>query len=259
MNVIKLMGGLGNQIFQYAFGQVQKFNGIEVAYDLSWFANKNHKDTFREYGLDKFELEVPIHSFIKSQLTVQEAGYDKELMFLQNCNLFGYWQYLSYYQPIFSQLQAGIVVKECFYTPQYLSLKKQAETINSIALHVRRGDYLTTEKFKALSLVYYFNALKLIEGDIFIFSDDLQWCKENFKECYFINRKITFVDLPDYLSFDLMNFCSHNIISNSTFSILAAYLNTNPNNITVGSKDTCIDSWQEKEKKKYLPKDWILL
>jgi len=252
------MGGLGNQIFQYAFGQVQAANGIKVTYDSSWFSDKNHKDTPRPYLLDKFKLEIPIHSFIGNQLTIQEAGYDEALTNLRDCNFWGYWQYLRYYEGILSHLQAELKVKDIYYTQKYKMLRKQAENSEIVAMHIRRGDYVTTKGFKVLSLSYYYHALHLVKGDLFIFSDDIQWCKEKFKEEFF-SRKLTFVELPDYLSFDLMTRCSNFIISNSTFSTLAAYLSTTQNKIVVGSKDVCIESVQEREKKKYLPKDWILI
>ena len=257
MNVIKLMGGLGNQMFQYAFGQVQKENGIDVAYDCSWFTNNRKSDTPRPYLLDKFNGTVKKSSFLGQQ-TIIETGFDEMLVSIENCNFQGYWQYLKYYEPIVSRLQAELIVNKVFYTPEYLQLKNGIENAGIIALHVRRGDYLTTKGFKVLPLIYYYEALQKVQGDVFIFSDDLEWCHRHFKEQYF-NRKLTFVDLPDYLSFDLMTRCSHNIISNSSFSQFSAFLNSNPNKIVIGSKDVCIDSIQERDKKNYLPKDWILI
>lgn len=256
MNVIKLMGGLGNQLFQYMFGQVQAANGIEVAYDRSWFTTKS-SDTPRPYLLDKFKIKVKDSPFLKQQ-TIAENGYDENLFLIQNCNFDGFWQYLKYYDSILSYLQAELVVSSNFYTPEYLKLKQAIENASITALHVRRGDYLTTPKFKTLPLIYYYEALQHIKGDLFIFSDDLEWCKRHFKTEYF-DREITFVDLPDYLAFDLMRQCSNFIISNSTFSTLAAYLCTNPNKIVIGSKDVCIESPIEREKKEYQPKEWILL
>lgn len=258
MNVIKLMGGLGNQIFQYAFGQVQKFNGIDVFYDRSWFDNRLNSETPRSYLLDKFHTDVNVSLFLKNQETITEAGYNKELATLQDFNFWGYWQYLRYYDCILSLLQAEFLVKGIYYTAKYEALRKQAENSEITALHVRRGDYVTTKGFKTLPLTYYFEALQLVPGDIFIFSDDILWCKEKFKTQYF-NRKLTFVELSDYLSFDLMRHCSNFVISNSTFSTLAAYLCTNSDKIVVGSKNVCLESAIEKEKKRYQPKNWILI
>ena len=257
MNVIKLMGGLGNQLFQYMFGQAQAENGVEVAYDSSWFTTKGNRDTFRLYLLDKFNIEVKDSPFLRQQ-DLHETNYNENLLLIKNCNFWGYWQYLKYYDSILSHLQAVLMISDTFYTPEYLRLKLRVANGGITALHVRRGDYLTTKGFKALPLSYYYEALRYIKGDVFIFSDDLEWCKRYFKSEYF-DRKLTFVDLPDYLSFDLMRQCSDFIISNSTFSTLAAYLCSNPDKIVIGSKDVCIDSKQEREKKLYLPDGWILL
>jgi hypothetical protein len=250
------MGGLGNQIFQYAFGQVQAANGIDAAYDRSWFVT-NKTDTPRPYLLDKFPIKVKESSLLKQQ-TIYESGYDPKLFFIENCNFDGYWQYTKYYDPILSRLQTELVVSSAFYTSEYLRLKNIVKNESIIALHVRRGDYVTTTKFKVLPLFYYYEALLHVKGNVFIFSDDLLWGEDHFKQEYFA-RKITFIDLPDYLSFDLMRQCSNFIISNSTFSTLAAYLSTNPDKIVVGSKDVCIESKIEREKNEHLPKDWILL
>lgn len=257
MNVVKLMGGLGNQLFQYAFGRLQEHNGIEVAFDQSWFSDYRKSDTTRPYLLDKFNIQIKDSPFLHQQ-SIHETDFDPTLTGIANCNFWGYWQYLAYYDSILNDLQQGLVVKKEYYTPEYITLSKAVKNGSITALHVRRGDYLTTKGFKTLPLRYYYEALQKVKGDVFIFSDDLPWCEKNFKQEFF-SRKITFVDLPDYLAFDLMRQCSNHILSNSTFSMLPAYLNPNKNKIVVGSLDTCIDSPQERDKKNYLPKEWILI
>jgi hypothetical protein len=256
MNVIKLMGGLGNQLFQYAFGQVQASNGIDVAYDQSWFTMRK-KDTPRPYLLDKFNTTVKDSPFLKQQ-TFYETEYDETLGLIPNCNFDGYWQYVNYYTSITSLLQSAITLKVSEYTPEYLQLKEKACNEETIAVHIRRGDYLTTKGFKIVPIAYYFEAIQKIKGNILIFSDDLEWCKKIFRPPFF-SRKITFVDLPDYLSFDLMKQCSHNITANSSFSIMAAFLNNNPNKVIITPKQTCLDHRIEYEKQECLPKEWILL
>lgn len=256
MNVIKLMGGLGNQLFQYAFGQIQEANGIEVAYDRSWFTTKS-SDTPRPYLLDKFNIKIKDSPFLKQQ-TIYETEYDETLFLINNCNFHGYWQYVNYYPSITSLLQSTISLKPSEYTPEYEALKERVCNEETIAVHVRRGDYKTTKGFKVVTVPYYFEAIQKIKGNIFIFSDDLEWCKKLFKPPFF-SRKITFVDLPDYLSFDLMRQCSHNITANSSFSIMAAFLNNNPDKVVITPKQVCLESRIEHEKQKYLPKEWILL
>ena len=257
MNVIRLMGGLGNQMFQYAFGQLQKQNGIKVSYDLSWFDNHSKSDTHREYILDKFYTDLTFSKFLK-QPTVSEKEYTIALTKRRNCNFVGYWQCLDTYFPILAQLRKEFRVKEEFYTDKYLKLKKLITKLESVAVHVRRQDYLTTDGFFVLPFRYYLQTIYELEGNLFIFSDDIRWCKRAFKKEYFTGT-ITFVDIEDYLAFDLMQLCKHNITANSSFSSLAAFLNLNENKIVYAPKKwNTIEPPKLKERKEHLPKDWIL-
>jgi hypothetical protein len=255
MNVIKLMGGLGNQLYQYAFGQVQKANGIEVAYDRSWFDHRQ-KGSPREYNLDKFDIEVSFSTFLNQQ-EIHEKGYEPILLILDNCNFWGYWQYLLYYQPILRGLQSTLRVKESFYTTDYINLLKTAKNRVVTGIHVRRGDYLTTTGFKTLSFSYYLEALQEISSDlIYIFSDDLPWCIANFRQVYF-NAELVFIDLPDFLSWDLMRQCQNLVIANSSFSQWAALVNEKKDKKIIYSSEITMDG--EQTRQKHFPKEWIKL
>jgi len=115
---------------------------------------------------------------------------------------------------------------------------------NSVSIHIRRGDYSTTKEFDICSIEYYKKAIDFISKNLknpvfFVFSDDLQWVKNNF--C-FLNA-YTIVDnssseKSDYCDLYLMTNCKHNIIPNSTFSWWAAWLNQNANKIVV-----CPEMW----------------
>lgn len=256
MNVIKLMGGLGNQLYQYAFGQVQKANGIDIAYDLSWF-NHYHTGVKRDFNLDKFEIDIlPVNSFLKQQ-EIRESGYNPELLNVSNCNLFGYWQYLSYYTSILTTLKSIIKVRSSLYTPEYIDLKNKAENYKTTAIHVRRGDYLFTKGFNTLPLSYYYQALQETDGDlIYIFSEDREWCKKSFTQSAF-KRKLIFIDLPDFLTWDLMRVCQNQIIANSSFSQFAAFLNPNKDKKVIYS--SIITMKGEEERQQHFPKEWIKL
>lgn len=253
MNVVKLMGGLGNQLYQYAFGLAQKANGMEVSYDRSWFDNRIN-GTHRNYHLDKFGIEVPFNSFLNQQV-IHETIYDPVLLEVANCNFWGYWQYVSYYQPILKALQDTLKVKVSFYTTEYKNLLKTAENRVVTGIHIRRGDYLTTKGFQVLPVSYYFQALKETNEDLlYIFSDDLPWCKKNLKQVYF-KPELVFVDLPDFLSWDLMRQCQNLIIANSSFSQWAAFVNENKDKKIIYSSEITMGG--EKERQKHFPKEWI--
>ena len=258
MNTIKLCGGLGNQLFQYAFGRVQKENGIEVEYDVSWFNGKNAQKPLRTYALDKFTIDVP---FIKERIyrkTIIESGFNPSLLQKDGFNFHGYWQYPDYYTNVLPILKSEIHVRQEYYTKEFLRLRTEILLKeNTVSIHVRRGDYLQLPDFPVLPLGYYQEALKRVEGDVYIFSDDMDWCSHNFKG-------VQFVHLNEYLDFELMKLCKHNILSRSSFGWWAAYLNSNPNQIVVVPKQQIKCRVRKEAEKKngvevFDPKEWITL
>jgi len=260
VNVVKIYGGLGNQMFQYAFGKLMSSNGIEVCYEDSFFRHlqKLHP---RLYQLDKYGLDLKFGAFLKQE-TIHERGYMPELLKTDNINLYGYWQYLEYYKAIFSILRQEFKVLDIYYTKRFLKLRQVVTVCNSVSLHIRRGDYITIKGHHNLSLAYYLEAVALCPETeaLFIFSDDIPWCREMFQKDYF-GKEIYFVEIEDYLSLELMSLCKTNIIANSTFSWWAAMLNTNfykkvfaPIVWRLGAKE------QEKmEDGSFIPKNWIRL
>ena len=252
MNVIRLMGGLGNQLFQYAFGRVQEENGISVSYENSWYIGKVRKFP-RPYLLGYFDTHVTFSPFLHQPMLSQPVNFTPHLVQTKNVNFDGYWQYLPYFKDILPILRKEFLLKPEFHTEQYNQLKQDILSTNSVSLHIRRGDYLTHKGvFRDLKFEYYYNALKNTDGDLFIFSDDIPWCKEKFKKEYF-SRNITFVELTDYLSFELMKHCKMHIISNSTFSYWAAILSGNPT--------ICPQHWLGDKEidtvELHYPKEWV--
>jgi hypothetical protein len=259
MNVIRVYGGLGNQLFQYAFGKVQEKNGFKVKFDIGWYDEPQEPP--RPYALDKFYTEVPVGSFIKAQKTINEGflNYinDPMLLKLDGYNFYGYWQHPGYYSEIMPELKEVFRVKKEFYTKEYLALKEQIICNESVSLHVRRGDYVSINGHHLLGPEYYLNALDKVKdkGKVYVFSDDIPWCRQQFTD-------VTFVEIGiEYLEFELMRFCQHNIIANSTYSWWAATLNDNPNKIVITPK-----KWRVKEKEQakmderlFLSENWIQL
>jgi hypothetical protein len=252
MNIIKIYGGLGNQMFQYAFGRQMAENGIEVAFDISW-SNQPH-DPPRPYGLDKIRTTVQISSFIKTIPTIHEADFyrfNSVFQKLDNHNFFGYWQNIQYIQGILPQLKEEFKIRPDFLTDEYVRLKtKIVLEKESIALHIRRGDYLT-KGHHLLPIEYYTEALKQVEGTLYIFSDDIPWCKTQFENAIF-------VDLPDYLCLDLMKTCTHKITANSTFSWWAGILGDTDGKIFAPKRWRLNDKEENViEEEKFIPTNWI--
>jgi hypothetical protein len=254
MNTMRLCGGLGNQLFQYAFGKAMQHTGTTVTYDVDWYERK--KDIHRPYLLDKFHTEVSIDSLKKYKRTFRENGFNLKSLYVDGCNCIGYWQSPLYIQKIASILKIEFCVKEEFYTSQYHQLKDKIQNTNSVSLHVRRGDYLAHKNHLVLPLEYYSWALKMIQSlkgdcEVFVFSDDIPWCKEHLPN-------FNYVEIDDYLSFELMKFSKYKIIGNSTFSWWAAYLS---DSMVIAPKRWVVKEEDQKlvDKKGLILNDWIKL
>lgn len=290
MIVVQLIGGLGNQMFQYALGRSLAIKrNVPLKLDASWFENIENVNTNREYELKNYPIAAQIVDtskmkigeeyasprrlpfrgfFAKNPLSVYSepsAAFHKEVLQLpDNSYLVGYWQNENY----FKEIRQTILLKE--FKPNKLSTysQKTAEQIKkqpSVSLHIRRGDYANnpqTNKFHGLTPVaYYTKALGYIQNkcpdlQIFVFSDDISWCKANLpftKEATFVNGNKPERSCEDMY---LMKLCDHNIIANSSFSWWGAWLNENPHKIVVAPK-TWFQDRKANQKADIVPRDWV--
>lgn len=225
MNVVKVMGGLGNQLFQYAFGRVvEEYSKCSTGYDLSWYSVPRVPP--RPYVLDKFDIIVSKTLYLNTRKENERFDCTPSL-YTDNTYFSGYWQNADLYNfKLIEEFRQRFHVKEEYHTPEFIEWRDKIRSCKAVAIHVRRGDYLIHPNHLVLPLQYYQNALMYLDAmrkeiEVFIFSDDLDWCADHFEDCYF-------VELPeDYLEFELMRECKHFIIANSTFSWWAAYLSLN--------------------------------
>ena len=175
----------------------------------------------------------------KNEFTLDTAVLNKKSLYLD-----GYWQTYKYFENIREILLEEFSLKEELNLENRNILNK-IKSRNSISLHIRRGDYITNSHTSnvhgACSIHYYMEAIEYINRRIdspvyFIFSDDIQWVKENLE---FNNEKV-YVDINDgetaYCDLELMKNCQHNIIANSTFSWWGAWLNINKEKIVITPK-----------------------
>lgn len=286
MIIIKMCGGLGNQMFQYALARnITILNNIEVKLDLSWF----EKFKERKYTLPCFKIEKNIASkkevirlkkfqrrdgrltliynlFRKknaSHIKEKSSSFKPEILNIKNNTyLEGHFQSEKYFKNIRNIIQKEFTLKN--QTKKFKKIKKQIIENNSTSIHIRRKDYTTEKVQKTLCLqplAYYLNAIKKIKDSInnpvfFIFSDDIEWAKNNLK----INLPIIFVSdkgLQDYEELILMSKCKHNIIVNSSFSWWGTWLNNNPKKIVYAPKKWFND--KSKNIKDLIPESWIKL
>ena len=254
MIIIKLQGGLGNQIFQWAYGKALEIkHQVPTMLDLSYFYKYNGIDTKRNFCLDKFpNLKINTFNGSENFINVSEDSHFKELKIDSNYNYYlnGYWQNERYFEN-----NKFEILKELSPSDDVLKKLKLTPFIdkNIVSLHVRRTDYITSNGYHPVqSIEYYKKALDIIgEYDyVFVFSDDIQWCKNNLK----FNNMIFMEGFNDVEDLWLMSMCKNNIIANSSFSWWGAYLNTNSNKKIVAPL-----TWfgQFTGKNQTLPKEWI--
>lgn len=255
---VKMRGGLGNQMFQYAFGRKFSLQGKVVRYDTSWYVPHRTVDhphprplRITHFNVEQFTEGKRLSTNIK----VNEKDYVEGIFESENANFNGYWQYWPYYEDIIPQLRREFTLKEEYYTDEFIELKQRINDTNSTSVHVRRGDYLLQRKggFHDLPPIYYFNAIRTVEGDLYIASDDIEWCRRLFTTDT-TGRRVVFLDLPDYLTFELIRTCKNNVITNSTFSWWAAVLNEN--NKVICPKHYPGETLERSDTLRY-PKEWI--
>lgn len=288
MIIIKVQGGLGNQLLQYSMGQViaREFDK-EVLYDVSFFED-NHKYTKRFYLLDKFTIDpsfasreqvnavrYPYGSLSKALSLVYRAcnryffdkyyvGYDKGFLPLmqgkKDAYVEGFWQGAPYYKPHQDFLNKAITLKQ---NERVEAFKRRHDFSRktSVSVHIRRGDFANPGAgTKTIPKSYYERAVEVVEEKIenptyFIFSDDVEWVKQ---ELGFLFKQVVYVsggDLSDYEEFALLKDCNHAILSNSTFCWFATILSDSKEKVATYPKD-----WQNKYLNKstdICPDHWI--
>lgn len=288
MIVIKIQGGLGNQLFQYSFGRLLevKYKKI-VAYDISFYTTSN-KYTPRKFLLDKFNTKMRVateydvccvkypYGVLSKLLTLfkkmvnkyifkkYKVVYDDKLLpYLEkNDNLYleGFWQSYLYCFPVMDQLCKELVLRDKK-DDELGEYFQKISASDSVAVHIRRGDYLSCGKdLQVLDKDYYKRAVKFLETKVdkpnyFIFSDDISWVKDEMADLFNGAVYITGNFLKDYEELMLMASCKHDIIANSSFSWWGAVLNNAKDKIVISPKD-----WKNihfKADDNLCPKDWI--
>ncbi|MFH1863761.1 MAG: alpha-1,2-fucosyltransferase [bacterium] len=248
MITVKLKGGLGNQMFQYAFGRKLSLKRQEILkLDkslLQWSIRQKIIGTIvREYELGEFNIKA-------------ELIKDKGKNYLE-----GFWQSEEYFKDIRPILLKDFTLKKK--TNNFLKLKKLVSETNSVGIHFRRGDYVkraVTGKYHGvLNFDYYRKAIEIINEKIknphfFVFSDDILWVKKNF----ITKQPVTFIGgshkLTNPEELILMSYCRNNIIANSSFSWWGAWLNRNRHKIVLAPK-----RWFRKKRAEsgIVPRTWI--
>ncbi|MCQ2520968.1 MAG: alpha-1,2-fucosyltransferase [Lachnospiraceae bacterium] len=278
--IIRLSGGLGNQMFQYAMGRaVSEAKGEKLYIDTYGFK----RDPQREYALGNYPIKAEILKGIKNlwyiilfygnrKLHFAKPGKKKAGIYIEN-GFFQYeelvnnkarfyegcWQNIRYFERIkcdlAEELDGGKQLGE-----SCRSLHQRILETTSVAVHVRRGDYLTYNNqtiYAMPSQDYYRKAMAYIRTNtknpvFYFFSDDMEWCKKEFalEDSCVISSDLEKSSQEDLY---LMQSCKHHIIANSSFSWWAAYLGKKEESIQIAP-----EKWYVEEKVNEMVKEAIL-
>ena len=261
-------GGLGNQLFQFIAGYVlAKKNKINLRINIDRF---NSYD--KQFELDRFpeiyKLNIPkikknkfwkilkisgIYKIINFLLLLDKQEFEKspfifnrdllKKKIVKNVSIVGFFQsekYFIHYKKIVLKLLRFSKIKDKLHQ-KYLNLINNK---NSVAIHIRRGDYLNDPKVRHIHGIlgsdYYKKSISYIKKKVknplfFIFSDDIELVKKTFS--FFNNKKYIFIDTKSPINdLYLMSNCKHFIIANSTFSWWGAWLSKNKRKIVCAPK-----------------------
>lgn len=281
MKYVAVDGGLGNQMFQYAFLLALRHKGHKVQI-IETNVNYEHEAGFE---LDRlFGIIIPplytcwtllinklpfpfrrIFSLTHKPFTDLNFRYVPDAINeAANYGFFyGTWQSSKYFDDIQNEVRNAFQFDSQHLSATTLNVKNMLLESNAVSVHIRRGDYLSAT-FKdgfgtCCPLDYYRRAIDhikiTVKNPLFIFfSDDMDWVRENLKvdNAIYVDHNL---GLDSWQDMYLMTQCKHNIIANSTFSWWGAWLNENQNKIVIAPKRW----WSTVEKDDVVPNNWIRL
>lgn len=290
MDIVRFRGGLGNQMFQYAFLKALSSRGRKVMGSLGRYSKCGQTVRFclpkvfenvafeivdekkfeeinqrwKEIKQDKSRLKDFLELSDKRFFWVETLPgfYDENIFKTKNCTFVGYWQTEKYFYQIREELLKDFQFS--FGEEKLASLKKKLLADDCyVSIHIRRGDYLQYQKGygNICTEQYYKTAVqymkeKVREPVFIFFSDDIGWVKEHYKlnDAIYIEAGM-FKNYQAWYDMCLMSCCSHHIIANSTFSWWGAWLNQSSKKKVIAPK-----VWHnEYEMADVCPESWIRL
>ena len=282
MRIVRYKGGLGNQMFQYAFMRSldsgshkagaslgfykdfpmsRHFELDKVFYNVQLKEESRYDEIFNtRYAIWKNKSEAD-----RDQLNVgiwfeereEEGKYQQDVYEQEDCVFVGYWQSYRYFETIKEKIRY-----EFSFPEEAISAINSALCLdaNSVVVHIRRGDYLQAEDMygNICTNAYYLRAIaymrEKIENPTFFFvSDDIEWvAKQNLVKDGIYIKSDSFKKYEDWYDMAIMSLAGHNIIANSSFSWWGAWLNQNQQKIVIAPKkwnnlgnytDICPPDW----------------
>jgi len=267
MVIVRLMGGLGNQMFQYAMGRaLASARQVPVKLDFEYLKS----DAKRAYALHGWNISAPFATpfellrirvanklswklmpsapfYVRPVLREQAFLFDPDVSRApRRCLLVGYWQSEKYFKNIETLIRQEFTLRVAP-GDKTQEVARAIQSCNSVSVHVRRGDFIseprTQEAHGTCSLEYYrqaaeYIALRIPDLRFFVFSDDPQWVRENFA----LGFPTTVVDHNppgdgrEHEDMWLMSLSMHAVLANSSFSWWGAWLNPVRDRIVVAPR-----------------------
>ena len=277
--ILKLDGRMANQMFQWAFarayeernGKLPLIDNSKETLKLNHFSMYKSLQTIKQPFGNKFLRKIIIFRNLRNKITelvfdlpfysAPKTFDEKFLDIKAPAYIYGYFQNEKYFKDVRETLLKDFELTKKL-DRKNLEMLNRIKNTESISVHFRRGDYTKARVanfFGTCSVKYYQEAVRTIaekinmKPTVFVFSDDIKWVKQNVKFEY----ETVFVDINSgkkgYFDMELMKNCKHNVIANSSFSWMSAWLNQNPDKIVVAptpwhkeidpEEDIIPDSW----------------
>lgn len=279
--ILDIMGGIGNQMFQYAMYLRLKNCGKNVKlaitnkwqwdfpFELDIFPNVKYEEVKYDQYHKRVEafhnrtfVEKVLNRIFPSTKDIyyenEKIGYNEKILYLQDKIVIGYFQDLKYIAPIENEIKTAFIFPDV--EDAVLKYSEIVEKQKYVSVHIRRGDYLKYPKIYGgiCDQSYYDKAMEyfLKQGysRFAFFSNDMPWVKDHFMlpdAIYFTPE--SYETYHDWYDIYIMSHCAHNIIANSTFSWWGAWLNKNKDHIVIAPK-----KWLNTQKNKNIcPSEWI--
>lgn len=290
MIIIKIMGGFGNQMFQYALAKELLYRGKEVKADISYYSNIPPEDTERGSIKEMLFEELPtakeeeVQFFLRKNEKLKwrlmrwtgivcgrepvlfqkiSYQYDDRVLHKQHVYAVGWWQNERYFAHV-----KGVIRTE--YLNGIKRLNGQSESIlekiqehkNSVSIHVRGGDYNNASNNAIFGGIcgkeYYEKAIGFLRKQLagcrfFVFTNDFEYAKGVLPE-WESYEIVTNSEANGYQDIFLMSQCKHHIIANSTFSWWGAWLDPDEKKVVIAPK-----RWSWKSSKTPNCESWIMI
>lgn len=270
MIIIRVMGGLGNQLQQYALYKKYESMGVEARLDVSWFDSDVQENMLAKRRLElSYFADLPMKIATREEIEAvlgrqfgepekflakvkrkinpafapvftESDMYHPQILDWNQKYLVGYWACDKYYADIMPEIRNCIRFPESS-DGRNVTIAQEMEQTESVSVHIRRGDYLDAANSKMFGNIcteaYYDSAIAYMKkrfpkAKFYMFSDDSAYVREHYqgKEYHTIDWNQGDDSFYDMM---LMSHCRHNICANSTFSFWGARLNKHPDKVMI--------------------------